>query len=102
MANPLVSVIIPTFNRSALLAAAIDSVRAQTYAPIEIIVVDDGCTDDTSKVLRRSGPGIRAVRQDNAGPAAARNRGLAHARGEIIMFLDSDVVYPITPAAPYL
>jgi glycosyltransferase involved in cell wall biosynthesis len=88
--EPLVSVIIPTYNRGALIGRAIDSVRAQTYPNIEIIVVDDGSTDDTQDRLRQYGDGVRVVSQENAGPAAARNKGIAQARGEYIAFLDSD------------
>ena len=88
--EPLVSVIIPTYNRSGLICTAIDSVIAQTYASTEIIVVDDGSTDDTRSVLQRYGDRIRLLSQENSGPAAARNKGIAAARGEYIAFLDSD------------
>jgi len=85
-----ISVVIPTYNRAALLAEAIDSALAQTRPPDEIVVVDDGSTDATTAVLARFAPKVRAVRQDNAGEAAARNRGVAEARGPWIAFLDSD------------
>jgi glycosyltransferase involved in cell wall biosynthesis len=88
--EPLVSVIIPTYNRAALINRAIDSARAQTYTNIEVIVVDDGSTDDTPNRLQQYGDGIRVVRQANTGPAAARNKGIALARGEYVAFLDSD------------
>ena len=88
--RPLVSTIIPTYNRAALVCDAIDSVLAQTYQNVEIIVVDDGSTDDTLEVLRRYSDRIQMISQPNAGPAAARNRGLLAAKGELIAFLDSD------------
>lgn len=85
-----ISVIIPTYNYARYLRDAIDSVLAQTVAPLEIIVVDDGSTDDTPQVLTAYGATIRAIHQSNLGVAAARNTGLAAARGEYIAFLDSD------------
>ena len=88
--QPLVSTIIPTYNRTAVVREAIDSVLGQTYPNVEVIVVDDGSTDSTQADLRRYGNRIRVITQDNAGPSAARNRGIALARGELIAFLDSD------------
>lgn len=87
---PLVSAIIATYNRANLVGRAVESILGQTYENIEVIVVDDGSTDDTRKVLARYGERIRLICQDNAGPGAARNRGIAAAKGEIIAFLDSD------------
>ncbi len=89
-ATPLVSVIIPTYNRARLLPGAIASVLGQTYSQIELIIVDDGSTDETPEVLEQYGDRIRVLRQANAGPAIARNRGIALATGGIIAFLDSD------------
>jgi len=90
----LVSTIIPVYNRSAIILRAVDSVLAQTYRPIEIILVDDGSTDETPRViddLIQRHPGvIRSFRQNNAGPGAARERGRQAARGEFIQYLDSD------------
>lgn len=88
--NPNVSVIIPTYNRAELVAAAVQSVLRQTYRDFEIIVVDDGSTDDTEPRLRRLDGSVVYVKQDNAGVNAARNHGLRVARGEYIAFLDND------------
>jgi glycosyltransferase involved in cell wall biosynthesis len=89
-----ISVVIPTYNRRTQVIIAIDSVLAQTLPVDEIIVVDDGSTDDTSEcVSRRYGPSVRVIKQENAGCAAARNRGISEARGEWIAFLDSDDVW---------
>ncbi|NJC06474.1 glycosyltransferase involved in cell wall biosynthesis [Sphingomonas kaistensis] len=84
-----ISIIIPTFNRAQFLGAAIDSALAQGDG-IEVIVVDDGSTDDTPALLASYGDRIRVVRQSNAGPSAARNRGAEQARGDYLFFLDSD------------
>ena len=86
----LVSCVIPVFNGDRFLAAAIDSVLGQTRQPVEVIVVDDGSTDGTPQVIAGYGDRIRSLRQDNAGPAAARNAGIALARGGFIGFLDAD------------
>lgn len=86
----LVSVIIPTFNRAYLVGSAIESVLAQTYRPVEMIVVDDGSSDGTREVVGRFGSAVRYFGQANAGVSAARNRGLREARGEFIALLDSD------------
>lgn len=86
----LVSVLIPTFNRAYILGKTIESVLAQTYQPLEIIVVDDGSTDETRTLIESFGTRIRYIYQKNAGLAAARNMGLAAARGEFIAFQDSD------------
>jgi len=84
-----ISVIIPSYQSAAWLPAAIASVRAQAVPVREIIVVDDGSRDDTPAVAARI-PGIDYLRQDNAGPAAARNTGIARAQGEWLAFLDAD------------
>jgi glycosyltransferase involved in cell wall biosynthesis len=85
----LISVIIPAFNAAAYLAQAIASVRAQNYQPLEIIVVDDGSTDTTPQVAP-SLPGVRYLRQNNNGPAAARNAGIQVVQGSLLAFLDAD------------
>jgi len=87
--DPLISVIIPTYNRSWCLKEAIDSVSSQTYKQYELIVVDDGSTDDTKKLLSQCN-GISVIRQTNQGVSTARNRGIAASRGGLIAFLDSD------------
>ena len=88
----LVSIVVPTYNRAALLDRTLASIVAQSYSDWECIVVDDGSTDGTEAVVAKYAPGVQYVRQTNAGPAAARNRGLERARGDALMFLDSDDV----------
>ena len=89
--EPLVSIIIPTFNRKLYVADAIDSCLAQTYRNCEIIVVDDGSSDGTGHSLKeRYGQRIRYIYQENQGPGIARNRGIAAAKGLFIHFLDAD------------
>ena len=89
-----VSVVIPTYNRARYVGRAIDSALAQTHRAYEIIVVDDGSSDDTESVLKdRYEERIRYIRQDNAGPSAARNVGIRAAKSEFIAFLDSDDVW---------
>src|SRR6266513_3016176 len=88
-----VSVIIPTYNCGRFIREAIDSALAQTHAPLEVIVVDDGSTDETAQVLAEYGATIRCIWQENQGVAAARNTGLAAARGEYLAFLDADVIW---------
>jgi glycosyltransferase involved in cell wall biosynthesis len=87
---PRVSIIIPTHNRKAFVLEAVDSVHAQTFEDYEVIVVDDGSTDDTGEALKPFGDSLRYLYQENQGVSAARNGGLAHAHGEFIAFLDSD------------
>ncbi len=87
--KPLVSVVIPAYNAERFLAAAIESVLAQTYAPLETIVVDDGSSDRSAAIARGFGE-VTVIEQENGGPSAARNRGFAASRGELIAFHDSD------------
>jgi glycosyltransferase involved in cell wall biosynthesis len=99
--SPLISVIIPTYNYGSFLPDALDSVIAQGYAPFEIILVDDGSTDDTAMVAARYrahlGDALHYIRRDNpSSPANARNVGLEQAKGELITFLDADDVWTPT------
>ena len=88
---PKVSVIIPTYNRLPMLREAVNSVLAQDFEDIELIVVDDGSTDGTGKEMKRYGGRVRLLQHSkNKGVSAARNRGILHARGKYIAFLDSD------------
>src|SRR5262245_34526643 len=94
MIRDLVSTIIPVYNRPDLLVDAVHSVLAQTYRPIEVIIVDDGSTDSTPQIARdladRHPQVIRWIRQTNGGPGRARQTGLETARGEYVQYLDSD------------
>lgn len=92
--KPLVSVILPVYNGARFLREAVDSVRAQDYEPVEIIIIDDGSTDETPQVIASLGQSIVTCRQDNCGPGAARNRGLSLAKGEIVAFIDADDRWP--------
>jgi glycosyltransferase involved in cell wall biosynthesis len=100
---PTISVVIPTYNRAALIGEAIASVVDQQYPHLEIIVVDDGSTDETEQVVRAISlgnegsraptPALHYIKQANGGPSRARNHGIAVATGELIAFLDSDDLY---------
>jgi glycosyltransferase involved in cell wall biosynthesis len=89
----------PVYNGEKYLAEAIRSVLAQTYSPIEIIVVDDGSTDSSPEILARFAGDVTSVRQQNAGPVAARNRGITAAKGEYVAFLDADDTWVATKTA---
>ena len=89
MAAPRVSVVIPCYNQGRYLGEAIESARRQTHEAVEVIVVDDGSTDDTARAAAAH-PGVRYLHQRNAGTAAARNRGLADSGGAFLLFLDAD------------
>jgi len=93
MFQPLVSVVIPTYNRERYIAEAIDSVLAQTYTNVQIIVIDDGSTDNTRQVVEKYAADVQYVWQQNSERGASRNRGLALAKGDFISFLDSDDVW---------
>jgi len=91
--NPLISVIIPAYNKSRLTVKTVESVLNQTYQPIEIIVVDDGSTDDTRGQLSRYADKIQYVYKENGGACSARNLGFKLSKGDYIGFLDCDDVY---------
>ena len=101
--NSLFSVVMPTYNRAGVIVDSLDSVRQQSYRPIEIIVVDDGSTDRTAEVVgnwqsRWEHAGaltLRCIVQENSGAAASRNRGIQECRGRYVQFLDSDdLIHP--------
>jgi glycosyltransferase involved in cell wall biosynthesis len=93
--SPLVSVVIPVFNGASFIARAVESVLAQTCTDFEIIIVDDGSTDNTQAVLGQMAQtsAIICLHQDNAGPAQARNAGIQSAKGEYLAFLDCDDIW---------
>src|ERR1700735_1430197 len=89
--NPKVSVVIPTYNRADKVRRGVESVLAQTFLDLEVIVVDDGSSDETGQTLKHAfGDRIRYYFQTNQGASVARNKGIEEARGEWIAFLDSD------------
>ena len=92
--EPLVSVVIPVFNGERFLREAVQSVLAQKYSPVEIIIVDDGSTDGTADVARSLPETVQYLHQTNHGPAAARNRGIEHAQGSLLAFADADDLWP--------
>ncbi len=89
MTDPLASVIIPAYNGERFLAEAIESALAQTFDPVEVVVVDDGSSDGSAE-LAESYEGVRVLRKENGGPASARNAGVRASRGEILAFTDQD------------
>lgn len=93
--TPLVSIIIPTYNYAKFVSFAIDSALAQTHPELEVIVIDDGSTDNTAEILSAYQQRIRVIHKQNAGLSAARNTGISEARGEWVVFLDADdILYP--------
>ena len=90
---PHVTVIIPAYNAGRTISIAIESVFAQTFRDHEVVVVDDGSTDDTGERVAEYGSAVRYVRQPNGGPGSARNEALRHARGRLVAFLDADDVW---------
>ena len=90
---PLVSVIIPAFNPGRFIVEALESVDAQQYPNIEIIVVDDASTDETPNILESMSDHVRHIRQDRAGASVARNRGILASAGEYVAFLDADDIW---------
>src|SRR5919205_350945 len=93
LSGPLVSVILPVYNRGGWVARAVESVLRQTHEPLELLAVDDGSTDDTRRVLQSFGGRVSVLEQRHAGAEAARNLGLSRARGEFVAFIDSDDVW---------
>ncbi|MBZ4187285.1 glycosyltransferase family 2 protein [Niabella beijingensis] len=89
-ADPLISIILPLYNGKDLVTKSIGSVLAQTYTHWELLIIDDGSTDGGDAFIRRRFPQATMISQENAGVAAARNKGIQHARGEIIAFIDQD------------
>jgi len=87
---PEVSVIIPTYNSARYVAEAVDSVLRQSFDDFEVIVIDDGSTDDTQSVMSRYGSPVRYIRQKNGGVSRARNRGIEESRSRYVAFLDAD------------
>lgn len=86
-----VSVIVPVYNKAKYLKRCIDSILNQSFVGLELIIVDDGSTDDSLKIIDAiEDPRIRVITQENAGPGAARNRGIENARGDLLAFLDAD------------
>ena len=98
-AQPLVSVIIPTYNGAAFIKTALESVLDQTYPSVECIVVDDGSSDETPAIVESFGARVRSERQPNAGFARARNRGARLAQGNLLSFLDHDDCWKRTKVA---
>jgi len=87
---PLISVIMPCYNAQAFLRQAVDSVLGQSYTRVELIVIDDGSTDQSKEILAEYGDRILTLQQSNCGPYPARNAGLQVAKGELVAFLDAD------------
>jgi glycosyltransferase involved in cell wall biosynthesis len=93
MKTPLVSVIVPTYNYAEFIGEAIKSVLDQTIQDFEILVIDDGSTDNTKEVVLSFGDKVRYFYQSQQGPAKARNKGIVESKGEYIAFLDADDVW---------
>lgn len=93
MSTPRISVVIPAFNAAGYIAQALESVAAQDMAELEVIVVDDGSSDGTAKVVAEGFPWVTLLRKENGGAGSARNLGVAHARGSHVAFLDADDVW---------
>ncbi len=102
MKKPAVSIVIPTFNRPDLLREALDSVAAQTFRDYEVIVVDDGSTPPIADAVANHSTKPKIIRQVRQGPAAARNRGIADARADLVAFLDSDDLWLPTKLERYM
>ena len=96
MSRPQVSVVVPTHNRASLIGQTLDSISRQTFRDYEVIVLDDGSTDETAQLVRRRGEPYRYVYQEQQGAAAARNHALAEASAPLVAFLDSDDIWEPT------
>ena len=88
-----ISVIVPTYNRARLIATTLESIVTQSCTPAEVIVVDDGSSDDTEAIVRAFGAAVKYIRIDNSGPCRARNVGVRASRSRYIAFCDSDDVW---------
>lgn len=88
--KPVISVVLPTYNRENVISRAVESVLCQTYENIELIIVDDGSSDNTKEIIENYKDKIKYIKQDNAGASSARNNGIRQSQGEYIAFLDSD------------
>lgn len=88
--NPLISVIIPVFNAEKYLPDSLESIKEQNYEPLEIIVIDDGSTDNTANIVNNCSEKVKYIYQENSGPATARNTGIKISQGDYISFLDAD------------
>ncbi len=93
VSEPGISVVVPSFNRAHLVGATVDAILAQTLPPLEVLIIDDGSTDDTEAVCARFRPPVRYIKQANTGLSGARNRGIHEARGNWIALCDSDDVW---------
>ena len=93
---PLISVVMPAYNHNNYIGVALDSVRAQELRGLELIVVDDGSDAPVDAIVREKLPNATIIRQSNVGPSAARNKGIAHARGQFVAFLDADDLWTAT------
>jgi|GEM_PF-3026041 len=102
MNKPLVTVIIPAFNRQKTIVRAIDSVLNQSYKNVEVIVVDDGSIDSTEEIVKNCYKDIIYIKKKNGGPASARNAGLENSSGDYIAYLDSDDAWPKDKLLTYI
>lgn len=92
-AGTTISVVIPCYNAEEYLRETLGSVVSQTHAPVEVLVVNDGSTDDSAEIAGSYGPPVRVIHQDNRGESVARNRGIDEARGEWVAFIDADDIW---------
>lgn len=88
--NPLLSIIIPVYNSELFIEETINKIYTQNYSPFELIIIDDGSTDNTAEIIKKNFPETLYYFQENKGPSAARNQGLKMCNGELIVFIDSD------------